>query len=117
MNDKKIMKPIEKDVVSGMGGIITQTAEYENRENAIGYSFRFYTQGMVKNNGIRLLKIDGIEPSVENILNKKYPVTSPFYAIYVKGNNNKNLEPFLEWIQSTQGIDLINKTGYVGGIE
>ncbi len=117
MGDKKIMEPIKKDVVSGMGGIITQTAEYENRENAIGYSFRYYTQSMVKNNGIRLLKIDGIEPNVANILNKTYPITNPFYAIYVKGNDNKNLQPFLDWIQSAQGIELINKTGYVGGME
>lgn len=116
MGDKKIMEPIKKDVVDGMRGIINQTAEYENRENAIGYSFRYYTQGMVKNNGIRLLKIDGIEPSVENILNETYPITSPFYAIYVKGNDNKNLQPFLDWIQS-QGIELINETGYVGRIE
>ena len=117
MEDKKIMKPIKKDVASGMGGIINQTAEYENRENAIGYSFRFYTQGMMKNNGIRLLKIDGVEPSVENIKNKTYPITNPLYAVYVKGNDNKNLQPFLDWIQSEQGIELINKTGYVGGSE
>ncbi len=117
MKDKKIMKPIKKDVASGMGGIINQTAEYENRENAIGYSFRFYTQGMMKNNGIHLLKIDGVEPSVENIKNKTYPITNSLYAVYVKGNDNKNLQPFLEWIQSEQGIELINKTGYVGGNE
>ena len=28
---------------AGMGAIISVTAEYENRDNAIGYSFRFYT--------------------------------------------------------------------------
>ena len=98
-----------------MGDIVTETAEYENRENAIGYSFRYYTQGMVKNKGIRLLKVDGIEPSVENIRMDTYPISSPFYAIYVKGNTNKNLQPFLNWIQSKEGKELIEKTGYVAG--
>lgn len=115
MEGKKLMSPPQKDVVSGMGDIVTETAEYENRENAIGYSFRYYTQGMVKNKGIRLLKVDGIEPSVENIRKDTYPISSPFYAVYVKGNTNKNLKPFLSWIQSKEGKELIEKTGYVAG--
>lgn len=115
MEGKKLMSPPQKDVASGMGDIVTETAEYENRENAIGYSFRYYTQGMVKNKGIRLLKVDGIEPSVENIRMDTYPISSPFYAIYVKGNTNKNLQPFLNWIQSKEGKELIEKTGYVAG--
>ena len=115
MKGKKLMSPPQKDVASGMGDIVTETAEYENRENAIGYSFRYYTQGMVKNKGIRLLKVDGIEPSVENIRMDTYPISSPFYAIYVKGNTNKNLQPFLNWIQSKEGKELIEKTGYVAG--
>lgn len=115
MEGKKLMSPPQKDVASGMGDIVTETAEYENRENAIGYSFRYYTQGMVKNKGIRLLKVDGIEPSVENIRKDTYPISSPFYAVYVKGNTNKNLKPFLSWIQSKEGKELIEKTGYVAG--
>lgn len=115
MKGKKLMKPLEKDMVSGMGGIVTYTADYENRENAIGYSFRYYTQEMVKNKGIRLLKVDGIQPNVENIRNSTYPISSPFYAIYVKGNTNENLKPFLNWIQS-EGKTLIEKTGYVAGV-
>ena len=115
MEGKKLMSPPQKDVASGMGDIVTETAEYENRENAIGYSFRYYTQGMVKNKGIRLLKVDGIEPSVENIRKDTYPISSPFYAVYVKGNANKNLKPFLSWIQSKEGKELIEKTGYVAG--
>ncbi|MFR5079856.1 MAG: hypothetical protein ACLTDX_18340 [[Clostridium] innocuum] len=59
--------------------------------------------------------MDGIEPSVENIRMDTYPISSPFYAIYVKGNTNKNLQPFLNWIQSKEGKELIEKTGYVAG--
>lgn len=115
MDGKELIPPLKKDVASGMGDVVTEVAEYENRDNAIGYSFRYYTQEMVKNKGIRLLKVDGIEPSVENIRTDTYPISSPFYAIYVKGNTNKNLEPFLHWIQSSEGKELIEKTGYVAG--
>lgn len=49
MDGKELMPPLKKDVASGMGDVVTEVAEYENRDNAIGYSFRYYTQEMVKN--------------------------------------------------------------------
>ena len=46
-----------------------------------------------------------------------YPITSPFYAVYVKGNENKNLMRLINWIQSDEGQQLIEKTGYVSIIQ
>ena len=117
MNGQSIMKPMTKDVPAGMGAIISVTAEYENRDNAIGYSFRFYTQAMKKSNKIKLLQIDGVAPTVEHIRDDIYPITSPFYAVYVKGNENKNLMRLINWIQSDEGQQLIEKTGYVSIIQ
>lgn len=114
MGDTPLMKPEVRDVASGMGDIIKETAEYENRNNAIGYSFRYYTMQMVQNKDIRLLAIDGVEPSRENIRKGTYPFTNDLYAIHLKSNTNPNIVPFLDWIQSEQGQELITKTGYVG---
>ncbi|MBH5317697.1 substrate-binding domain-containing protein [Paenibacillus sp. GSMTC-2017] len=111
MKDKMLMTPPIENVAGGMGGIIEQTADYRNYPNAIGYSFLYYSTQMVKNGDIRLLEIDGVEPNRENIANASYPLSSPFYAV-TAGTDNPNVEPFIEWIISEQGQELVEKTGY-----
>lgn len=112
MGNTPLKEPIKEDVPEGMGGIISQTADYQNRENAIGYSFRFYASEMATNDKIRLLEIDGVAPTKENIRNGSYP-SSSFYAITLKSNTNEKVKQILEWIVSEQGQELVEKTGYV----
>jgi len=112
MDGRKIMNPPEEDVIAGMGGIISQTADYANYSNAIGFSFRFYANKMVGNDDIRLLQVNGIYPDIEAINNNAYPLSSQFYAISLADNNKENVLKFLDWITSVQGQYLVEKTGY-----
>lgn len=111
MDGEPVINPPEEDVVDGMGGIITKTADYRNFKNSLGFSFRFYSTEMVKNGKIKLLKINGVYPDKENIDNEKYPITSNFYAVTRK-DASYNTKKLLEWILSGQGQELIEKTGY-----
>jgi phosphate transport system substrate-binding protein len=97
-----------------MGDIINKVAVYRNFSNAIGYSFLFYSTEMVKNDQIKLLSIEGIFPSRETIQNGSYPFSDSFYAIYNDTDNkNRNIESFIEWMLSSQGQELVSKTGYI----
>lgn len=116
MGDTPIMKAPTDDVVSGMGGIINEVAQYKNYKNAIGYTFRYYSTEMVGNDEIKLLAIDGIEPTKENIRNDRYPIISEFYAI-TAGTENSNVDMLLQWILSPQGQQLVEKVGYVPVVE
>ncbi len=111
MGDTPIMSPPTENVVWGMGGIIEKTADYKNYKNAIGYSFRFYSTEMVQNSEIKLLSINGVYPSLENIENGTYPIASTFYAV-TRSDADDNTKALLEWILSPQGQELIEKTGY-----
>lgn len=111
MEGEQLMTPPEEDVASGMGGIISQTADYRNYPNAIGFTFLYYASEMVNNKQIKLLAIDGIEPNRANIANRSYPFSDLFYAV-TAGTDNPNVEPFIEWMQSRQGQELVEKTGY-----
>lgn len=113
MGNRKVMAPIEEDVVSGMGGIISQTADYHNSENAIGYSFRFFTNEMVNNSEIKLLKIDGVSPDKKHIRDGSYPFIYPFYAITLESNRNDKVNLIISWLKGEQGKELIEKSGYV----
>ena len=105
------MTPPEEDVIDGMGGIIKQTADYKNFKNAIGYSFRFYSTEMVQNDQIKLLSVNGVYPSRENIENGSYPLASYFYAV-TRSDADGNVQKLLDWITGEQGQKIIELVGY-----
>ncbi|MCL2545611.1 MAG: substrate-binding domain-containing protein [Oscillospiraceae bacterium] len=99
----------------GMGMMLRSVAEYTNHERALGYSFRFYATVMNPQEGLRLLAIDGIEPTPENIADSSYPLTGNVYAITTtRGLENPNTQKVLDWLVSPQGQRLIELAGYVG---
>jgi len=115
-----LMEPEEEDRVAGMGGIIRSVASYRNYKNAIGFSFRYYATEMVQNGGIRLLALNGVEPTKETICDGSYPIASEFYAVTAAPigeaapqETNETMAAFLEWILSEQGQQIIEETGYV----
>ncbi len=112
MGGVPLAEPPTEDVVDGMAGIISRTADYKNYKNAIGYSFRFYSTEMIKNGRIKLLSVDGVPPTLENIGNGTYPLTSEFYAV-TRGDASENTKKMLSWITSPQGMSLVEKTGYI----
>jgi phosphate transport system substrate-binding protein len=112
MGDTPLMDPL-KEEVSGMGEIMEEVANYRNYKSAIGYSFRFFATSMYPNNNIKLISINGVEPSAENISNGKYPYVVNLYAITVKDNPKKTVVPFLKWMQGSQGQKLVEDVGYI----
>lgn len=80
---------------------------------SIGFSFRYYMDGIVGNENVKMLSLDGVYPSRENIQNRTYPLVSQFYAIYRKDNKNENIPVLIDWLLSEEGQTLIEKTGYV----
>lgn len=113
MGDTPIMTPPTEQVNDFMSGIIDQVSQYKNTSSSIGFSFRYYLEGIIKNPNVKTISIDGIEPNKENIRDGKYPITSPVYAVTYKNNDNENVQKLLEWILSDEGQEIVEKTGYV----
>ncbi len=80
---------------------------------AIGFSFRYYMDGIVENDEVKMLSLNGVYPSAENIRNRSYPIVAQFYAIYRADNDNENIPVLLDWLLSEEGQTLIEETGYV----
>lgn len=102
--DKKI------DIISPRAEITNSTAVMltttSRNKNAIGY----VSLGSLNDN-VKAIKIDGVEPSVENIINKKYTISRPFLVITSKPNDLT--EDFLAFATSQHTKDLIIKAGYI----
>jgi phosphate transport system substrate-binding protein len=112
MKDKPLPATLREEYASGMGGIINKVAAYRNYSSSIGYSFRFFATGMSPNENIKLLAINEIEPSIENIKSGVYPFTVDVYAV-TAGLTNKNTEILIQWILSEQGQSFIETCGYI----
>ena len=69
--------------------------------------------GIVENSQVKMLSLNGVYPSAENIRNGTYPVIVKFYAIYRKDNQNENIKKLIDWILSDEGQTLIEESGYV----
>lgn len=80
---------------------------------SIGFSFRYYMDGLVANDNVKMLSLNGVYPSEENIRNGTYPIIAKFYAIYRADNANPNIPALIDWLLSDEGQVLIEESGYV----
>ena len=112
MGNTPIMPPVKEDRLGGMGGIINDVANYRNYQEAIGFTFRFFSTEMFRNGEIKLLAIDGVEPTVENIRNGTYPFIADCCIITVRPRD-ENIRKIVDFMFSPAGKELIERTGYV----
>ncbi len=114
MGDTPIMEAPTEMVNDLMAGIIEEVADYKSKAGSIGFSFRYYVEGIIKNPDIKLIAIDGVKPTVENIANESYPIVAPLYAVTYAEEDNKNVQKLIDWVLSEEGQYIVEKTGYVG---
>lgn len=90
-----------------MGALGIKIAE---NENAIGYaSYGVYNQNKDK---LFALKVDGIEPTKENILNGSYKIQRPL--MFIKNSELlENEKEFVNYIFSDLGKQIVNENGYI----
>lgn len=111
MGGTPLMKPIRENRVGDMGGIINRVADYRNYPDALGFSFRFFAEEMFRNDEIKLLALDGVEPTRENIRSGRYPFIADCCIITVKPRD-ENIRRIVDFLRSPAGCEMIEKTGY-----
>lgn len=111
MSDISLKEPIGYELVGSMGEIIDVVAEYNGEQGAIGYTFRYFLAGLHKENNVKMISVDGIYPSSENIRSGIYPATAGLYCAILKDNNKT--DKVIEFILSDNGQELVEKSGYI----
>lgn len=114
MDGKEIMEAPTEQVNDLMSGIIEEVSDYKNKSGSIGFSFRFYVEGIIQNPDIKMIAVDGVAATAENVRAEKYPIITPIYAVTYEEQKNENVDKLLQWILSEEGQAIIEKTGYVG---
>ena len=111
MGDTPLRTPETEEVAGSMGGIVQQVSQYKNQRNAMGYSFRFYCTALMPDFHVKLLAVNGVAPTVENIENGTYPLASAFYAV-TRSDAGENTRALVQWLLSPQGQRMIEQVGY-----
>jgi len=79
----------------------------------IGYSVFYYEEFMAPNEFIKLIGIDGVQPTLENIKSRVYPYTTEVYAVLRSDSPSNSLAARLrDWLLTPQGQELVAQSGY-----
>ena len=87
-------------------GTLVQTVS--QTKGAIGYVALSY---LMNNNIVTPLAIDGVEPTLDNVYNGKYPVWG-YEHMYTKGEATGAVKAFIDFIMSKDYSADIEKQGY-----
>ncbi|MGN1277756.1 MAG: substrate-binding domain-containing protein, partial [Floccifex sp.] len=112
MGDVSLKEPLTYEMQGGMGEIIHEVAQYHNEDGAIGYTFKYFLEGLNQEENVKILSIDGIYPTNENIKNQSYPISTYLYCVTLKDNSNPNVQKLKDYLLSQQGQYIIEETGY-----
>jgi phosphate transport system substrate-binding protein len=66
---------------------------------------------------MKILKVDGIMPSDENIRNKSYAFITPYNAVIRSTDEDEVGGRFLNWMLSDEGQACIAQAGYVSLVD
>ena len=105
-------QPLPSPSLAGTNSLMTQmSVEWKGVQPALGYSYKYYATVMYSNPDTKLLSVDGVAPTAENISNGSYPFVANFYAV-TNGEPTGNTKILIDWILSEEGQKLIERTGY-----
>jgi len=92
-------------------GAIVQSVS--QTKGAIGYVGLAYLEADVKALKVSYDKgVTYVVPSVENAMNKTYPISRPLYYYYLN-SAEKAVKPLIDFILSTEGQKIVKEVGYV----
>lgn len=97
-------------ISDGMAELVAQVGNHDNGRRAIGYSYLHYVEGLYKSGAIKVLAVDGVQPSPENLRSRPYPYTTAYNAVYRQGEALP--ADFVQWMLSDQGQQSIAQAGY-----
>jgi len=112
MKDVDIRQPIKEEFIEAKAGTIEAIADYDNGISSIGYAYYYYANTIYQN--IKLMKINGIEPTYETIRNETYPFMSAYYIVIRKSEKNDSItRQIVDEILSERGQLITKNAGYI----
>ena len=114
MQGKKMIQPPTEPIAQSMADIVDVISDYNNGKTSIGYSYYYYATQMYTTDTMKLLSINGVEPSYDNIKTGLYNIQTAYYAVIRKDETeNSDARKLLNAMKSERGQDVAKEAGYV----
>ncbi len=114
MKGDKPMDPPTDLKVGTMGGLIDQVAAFDGSGSAIGFSVYYYANLMHANPALKLISVDGVEPTNKSIESAQYPLTNDFYVVIRKSEPaDSPVRALRDWLLSPEGRAILEDENYV----
>lgn len=114
MQDLPPMQPPTELVPGTMGGLIEAIASFDGAGGAIGYSVYYYAGRMYEDPNLKLLAVDGVEPSTESIASGQYPLINDFYTVIrADAPANSSARLLRDWLLTDAGKAVLTSADYV----
>lgn len=92
-------------IASGNGNIKTTVA---TNKHAVGFiSFEYIDES------IATLKIDGVEPTAQNVLDEKYALSRPFLFVHTEDGLTKAGQAFIDYIFTKEAQEIVAEAGAI----
>jgi phosphate transport system substrate-binding protein len=98
---------VRKDAMmtASSGQVATSVA---GNKKAIGYVGFGYL-----NESLKALKVNGVEPTIENGKSGKFPISRKLYMYVNKNKVSKEARAFIDYILSSEGQSVVKKAGFI----
>ena len=114
MGDIPLMEAPAEYVSGAMGDLVKVVASYNDSAAAIGYTVYYYAHDMKMADGLKIIAVDGVQPSAETIRSREYPFINDSYVVIKAGLPDDDPAKILyDWILSDEGQRLVAHEGYV----
>lgn len=118
IGDLQIMKPPVEYIVDSMSGLMEAVKGFDGSAGAIGYSVYYYANDMRMAEGLKIICVEGVDPSPETIRSEQYPFLAPSYTVIAASAPEDSPERIMwTWLQGEEGQALVNSQGYVSVLE
>lgn len=117
----EIMGIIQKQGDEEVDNLVVGALEFDGTDKVITavegdkYGIGYISLGSVSER-IKAVAVDGINPTVENVISGDYSVSRPFLLL-TKGTESSLVKDFLNFTQSAQGQQIVTGMNYIGEAE
>lgn len=102
---------LQGEAFTGAAGVKPSNGEMRAAVSANRYGVAYISLGYI-DDSVAAVVIEGVEPSVENVNNGRYPITRILW-MFTKGMPSRLEAAFIEFVQGPEGQRVVEETGYI----
>lgn len=117
----ELMKIKVKDGDNEVDNLVVGALEFDGTDKVITavegdkYGIGYISIGSLSDR-INASKVDGIEPTIENVKSGDYKVSRPFLLL-TKGNESDLVKDFITFVNSVQGQEIVTEMHYISSLD